>query len=422
MDASIQPKLRVVLATVGTRGDVQPMLALAQALRHRGHDALLACPESFAAQVTGFGVAHAALGEDLQALMEEKGGQLQRSLAGMKRYFTEQLCAQAPRLLELARDAHVVVGTAMAWSAASVAEKLGIPALTLFPTSCAPSRLHPPPLLPLYGLPQWMNALLWRLNDSVQDRLMGQPLNAARDVLGLPALPSFTRSLYLGTPAVIAADESFLPADPAWGDRYRYTGYLFADDPRPLDPALESYLAAGEPPVCVGFGSMAGAQPARMQRVLLEALGGSGRRCLVLSGAAKLFGDAALPKGWFAAREAPHAALFPRVACVVHHGGAGTVAAVLRAGVPQVVLPMMLDQFHHRHHLVRAGLAPHAPRLAKVDAGSLARALEQALALPVEPRQAMSARLQARHGGATLAEHLEGMLAARTAASGQVRR
>ena len=409
--------MRVILATVGTRGDVQPMLALAQALTRRGHEAIVACPESFGAWVGSHGIEHRALGEDLSALMSEKGASFERSLAGMKKYFTEQLLAQAPRLLEISRGADAIVGTAMAWSAPSVGEKLGIAALELLPTSLAPSRMHPPPLMPFYGLPRWVNGLLWWLSDAIQNRLMGGPLSQARASIGLAPVASFTRHLFVDTPAVIAADDVLLPPDPAWGDRYPYAGYLFLDDPTPLDPSLDAWLAAGEPPVYVGFGSMAGGHPERVATMLHDAMRATGRRCLVSAGSAGLFGEPPPPDGFFVVREAPHHLLFPRVAVAVHHGGSGTTAAALRAGAPQVVLPMMLDQFHHAHHLARAGLAPAAPSMAKVTAKPLARAIEQALALPAEPRRAMAERLQRSDAGAAITARLERMVGARAGAA-----
>ncbi|AKF10838.1 glycosyltransferase [Sandaracinus amylolyticus] len=402
--------MRVVLATVGTRGDVQPMLALAQALTRRGHHAIVACPDSFAPWVRSFGVEHRALGEDLQALMAEKGASFERSLASMKSYFREQLLQQAPALLDITRGADAIVGTAMAWMAPSVAEKLGIPALELLPTSCAPSRLHPPPLMPFYGLPQWLNALLWWTSDHIQNGLMGAPVNEARATLALPPIASFTSHLFVDVPAVIAADDTLLPPDPAWNGRYPYAGFLFLDDPAPLDPALDAWLAKGEPPIHVGFGSMAGGHPERVVAVLHDVARATGRRVLVAAGSAKL---GALPEELHVVRDAPHAKLFPRVAVAVHHGGSGTTAAALRAGVPQVVLPMMLDQFHHAHHLARAGLAPKAPSMAKVTAKTLVRAIEEALALPDAPRRAMSERLRASDAGNVIVDRLEQMTRAR---------
>lgn len=157
-----------------------------------------------------------------------------------------------------------------------------------------------------------------------------------------------------------------LPPDPAWNGRYPYAGFLFLDDGTPLDPSLEAWLAVGDPPVCIGFGSMAGESPERVGKMLFDAVRGSGRRCLVLTGSAKLFGEtggaAIVPDGFFVTKSAPHGALFPRCAVVVHHGGSGTTAAAARAGVPQVVLPMMLDQCSTTRSTARVPAWPRSRR------------------------------------------------------------
>lgn len=409
--------MRVVLATVGTRGDVQPMAALGQALVRRGHQAVLACPATFGPWITSLGLAHEPLGEDLTAKMQESGGKLERSLAGMKGYFTEQMLAQGPTLLRVVEGADAILGTGMAWMAPSVAEKVGIPAFVLFPSTCVPSRLHPPPLMPFYGLPRFVNAMLWWLNDRIQDSLMGQPWSAGRAAIGLPARPLFTHHLFREVPGIFAADEELLPPDPAWQGRTPYAGFLFLDDPTPLDPALAAFLDAGPPPICVGFGSMAGGGPERVGALLAEAIPDTDR-CVVIAGSARLFGDRPAPERFFVAKSAPFGLLFPRCAAVVHHGGSGTTAMAARAGVPQVVTPVMLDQFHHAHHVVRAGLGPKAPKITKVTARSLASALDAARAMPDGPRRATAERLQQSDAGATIVRLLEETIRARGHAAG----
>ena len=389
------------------------MFAIALELARRGHHASLACPPSFEPWARSYGVEHHELGEDLQSKLADASTAPEQSIRGMTRYFTEQMALQAPRLLELARDADVIVGTGMAWMSASVAEKLGIPVLCFMPgTAAVRSRLYPPPLMPWFGLPSWMNGLLWWAYERSTNALMGAPVNGARAGLGLPPIAAFDAHLFVDTPCVVGADELVMPPDPLWQGRYPYVGFVFLDDPAPLDPALDAWLSSGEPPIFVGFGSMAGSAPERVLALLVDALRGSGRRCLVLGGTS-LFGDRP-PEGFFAVREAPFARLFPRVAAVVHHGGSGTMALALRAGVPQVVLPMMLDQHFHAHCLVRAGLAPLAPTMAKATAKSLASALDRALALPPEPRRLVAERLATSQAARAIVDRLEHMTGART--------
>jgi UDP:flavonoid glycosyltransferase YjiC (YdhE family) len=138
-----------------------------------------------------------------------------------------------------------------------------------------------------------------------------------------------------------------------------------------------------------------------------------GCRCIVSGFVAKTLAAAGrLEPSYHVAHDAPHARLFPRCAAIVHHGGAGTTAAALRAGTAQVILPVMLDQFHHAHVLARTGLAPRAPRLSKITGDRLVHALQAAWASPAEPRQGLATHLQASDAGALFVERLSGMLAA----------
>jgi len=182
-----------------------------------------------------------------------------------------------------------------------------------------------------------------------------------------------------------------------WQGRYPYANLIYFDDPAPLDPELDAWLADGEPPLFVGFGSMSGKGTDRVEGMIAEAVAASGRRCIVGAGWAG-FGAGALPPGWRVPGDAPHALLFPRTAVVVHHGGSGTTAQALRAGVPQVLLPLILDQFHHAHRRYLAGSAPRPVPMEKITAAELSRAIQAALELPAGPRETAAARLRASDG------------------------
>jgi UDP:flavonoid glycosyltransferase YjiC (YdhE family) len=127
--------------------------------------------------------------------------------------------------------------------------------------------------------------------------------------------------------------------------------------------------------------------------MVVQAVSATGRRCIVGAGWAGL-GGGALPGGWRVVREAPHHKLFPRMAAVIHHGGSGTTATALRAGVPQVILPLILDQYHHAHRLHAAGLTPRPIAMEKITPGELTQSILSALALPAEKRLAAARRLR----------------------------
>jgi vancomycin aglycone glucosyltransferase len=237
--------------------------------------------------------------------------------------------------------------------------------------------------------------------------MVGTPLNQARRTLGLAPVDLHTHLLQ-HSDYTIAVDATLFPPDPAWPQSVRRSGYLFLDDPGRLDAELDAWLADGEAPVYVGFGSMTGTATQRMDALLREALQASGRRCLIGAGWAGM-GDQALPAHWRRIGAAPHALLFPRVTTVVHHGGSGTLASALRAGVPQVVLPLILDQYHHAYLLHRAGFIPQPIGMERITARQLDAAVTAALAWPRAPLQAAALRLQNCDAAGQTARHIEAL-------------
>jgi UDP:flavonoid glycosyltransferase YjiC (YdhE family) len=413
--------LKVLLATIGSRGDVQPMLALAQALRARGHYPTVAAPADFEAWISSFGVPFAPLGVDMQAYLNQNKNALTGNAMAMMRettrFLQSQMAPQARQLQAACAGADVLVFAGIAAVVApSVAEAQGLPALRVnYTTAMIASRDYPPPLATWRTAPGWLNAWMWKIERAIGGWIVKKPFNAMRAGLGLPAQDNIVPGLSDFSPAVNAVDEGVFPPSTSWPKPYPYANFLFFDDPMPLDPELAAWLDAGPPPVYVGFGSMSGRGTDRVGSLVLDAVQSTGLRCVVGAGWAGL-GAGALPAGWRVVREAPHALLFPRMAAVVHHGGSGTTGQALRAGVPQVVLPLILDQFHHAHLLYVAGLAPRPIRMEKITAPQLTAAIQAALALPAGPRQAVASRLRASDGCGDLVRHIEALATTQPAA------
>jgi UDP:flavonoid glycosyltransferase YjiC (YdhE family) len=407
---SPQPGLRLVLAAVGSRGDVQPLLALGQALRQRGHAVRIAAPPNFAHWIQSLGFDFCPLGQDMQQYLADNPtvltGDVRRATPLLTRYFADALPLQLQQLLAMCADADALVWAGLALTAPSAAEHLGIAALgVLYSTCMVPSGLHPPPTVRWHGLPNWVNHALWWLHDRLAQRMVGTPLNLARGQVGLSAVDLHDHLLH-GCDYAIAADETLFPADPAWPANLQRANFLFLNDPEPLDPELDAWLQDGAPPIYIGFGSMGGPATLRMGRLLLQAMQSSDRRCLIAAGWAGLQGPS-LPSGWRSVAAAPHAALFPRLAAVVHHGGSGTTAQALRCAVPQVLLPLILDQYHHAHRLHLAGLTPAAVAMERIRAMQLRESIEAAVAWPLAPRKAAATRLQQSDGATQLAKQIE---------------
>ena len=404
------PGLRLVLASVGSRGDVQPMLSLGQVLRQHGHSVLIAAPPDFETWVQSMGFDFAPVGQHMQQYLADNPavltGNVRRATPLLKRYFADSLPPQMQELLTICADADAMVWAGLAIAAPSAAERLGIPALgVLYSTCMVPSGLHPPPTVRWHGLAAWINHTLWWLHDRLAASMLGLPLNQARRRAGLAEV-NLRDYLLHGCDYAIATDETLFPGDPAWPSNLQRANYLFLDDPAPLDPELDAWLQDGEPPIYIGFGSMGGPGTQRMEKLLPQALEDSSRRCLIAAGWAGL-GTQTLPSGWRRVATAPHALLFPRLAVVVHHGGSGTTAQALRAGVPQVLLPLILDQYHHAHRLYVAGLTPAPVSMERISAKQLSQSIEAAIAWPLAPRQAAATRLQQSDGAAQIAKQIE---------------
>jgi UDP:flavonoid glycosyltransferase YjiC (YdhE family) len=409
--------VKAVLATIGSRGDVQPVVALAQALIARGHGAVIAAPPDFEPWVRSLGIGFAGLGIDVNAFLREHreklGGNIWRFFRETRRLFDRDLPEQLDALVGLARDADAIVFAAGAATGPSAGEVLGIPVLGVVFTTCVvPSSEHAPVLVPWRTLPKWMNAILWRAMDGGWNLLLRKGVNDARSRHGLRPVRDVAEHLYEESHFVVAVDSQLFPLEASWHARMPHVGFLFA---RPkttaLDPELEAWLDAGEPPVYVGFGSMMGKGPERMRDVVVTAIASLGRRALVSRGWAGLGEN--LPAGWRAIGEAPHESLFPRMACVVHHGGSGTTAAALRAGVPQVLLPLILDQYHHAQRLYEEGLAPKPVPMERVDARQLAERIRETMALPAARREQVAQRLRASDAAGDIVGRLEAMAAGR---------
>lgn len=208
--------LRVVLAAVGSRGDVQPMLALAQTLLARGHVPVIAAPPNVETWVRSLGFEFAPVGIDIQVWLAEHSGMMTgnpvKMLKAASHYFNEQIPLQARQLKGICANADAILYGGLAFVAPTIADHLHLPVLGVLYTTCVlPSSLHPPMSIPWHGLPHWINNLLWRANHLLSDALGLETLNTVRASLNLPAVKHLRRHLFEDHPLVIAADEVLFP-------------------------------------------------------------------------------------------------------------------------------------------------------------------------------------------------------------------
>jgi UDP:flavonoid glycosyltransferase YjiC (YdhE family) len=370
--------MRIALAADGTRGDIHPMLALAVRLARRGHEAFVCGPPDFAGDARACGVEFRAVGTRVRAYLEERaemlhGGALAALGAG-RRYLEEHAGRQMRELAAAIERVDWILAAGSSFAASSVAELRGARyRMVAYCPSLLRSRHQTPFAVPREGLPSWANRAAWRLVEAFVKGALRGALDRARASLGLaPARDPYR--LLLGERPALAAEPILAPLPGELEREVVRIGCLHPFEPRPLAPKLEEFLAAGEPPVYVGFGSMTDPDPAATTRLVLEAVEHAGLRAILSQGWAGL-GRGGLPEGVTAVGPVCHASLFARVAAVVHHGGAGTTTTAARAGAPQIVVPHVLDQFHWAQRVVRLGLGPPPLPRRRLRAGELAEAL-----------------------------------------------
>ena len=403
--------MRVLLSTIGSRGDVQPLVALASELRSRGQQVRLCVPPDFREWIESLGLPVTPIGPGVRtfAISRSPGTAAPAPPTPEQRrqHAEATVATQFETVAAAAEGCDVIVAaTALQIAARSVAERMGIP--YVFAAYCPivlPSPHHaPPPLPPVPGKTPAAttdNRELWARDAERFSDLFGPALNSHRTSLGLPAVSDVRRHVFTDRPW-LPADPTLAPwPDPA-DDAVFQTGAWILPDDRPLPREVETFLDSGEPPIYFGFGSVRA--PQALGHVMIQTARALGRRAIVSRGWADLSLMDNEPDG-LAIDEVNLQALFPRVAAIVHHGGAGTTTIAALAGTPQVVVPQIYDQhyFAQRVHQLGIGIA-HPPGAPTTD--SLTDALQHCLHTNVTARARDIATAIRRDGAQKAAERL----------------
>jgi len=402
--------MRVLLSAIGSRGDVQPLVALGLELQALGHPARLAVAPNFKEWVESYGLECVPIGPDVRNM--PKGNTPGKPPVPPTREQLQALADQMVRgqiqaLGEAARDCDLVVAaSALQIATRSVAQARSLPyVFVAYSPAVLPSFKYPPPKTGghhPHGLPEAENQRLWAENEREFQERFGATLNEERAKLGLPPVNSVQRHMFTNRPW-LAADPALAPASPLPGMDVVQTGAWILPNQRPLPEELERFLATGAPPVYLGLGSTQ--VPEATGRMLVEATRALGLRSILSQGWAELtpgdLGDDCLSIG-----DVNYEALFPRVAVAVHHGGAGTTAAVARAGKAQVILPHLYDQFYWAQRVQELGIGVTGPLRDGIGVETLVPALQGALQPEVTANAGALAGRMELHGARLAAERL----------------
>ena len=383
---------KVVLMTLGTRGDVQPYLALGKGLRHAGFDVTLATDSNFATDAKACGLDFSPVRADFRAIVESTDGRaaLTGNPRAILRLVRQTVLPMTHDLLEdfrnAAEGADAIIYHPKAIAAPHLAEAMGITTWAgFYLPMLTPTRAFPIPILTSRSLGGLGNRLSYRFLEISKLFLAGIVKRWRSESLGLDR--RMARGFESSLPVLYGFSSHVIPPPADWGDHVHVTGYWFLNEPPGWQPpeTLARFLAAGPPPVYVGFGSMSSRDPAATARTVFDAVNLAGCRAIVSEG----WGGIAagnVPANILAVQDVPHAWLFGQVTAVVHQGGAGTTAAAIRAGKPSIVCPFVADQPYWGNQVHRLGIGPKPIRQSRLRAENLARAIDQA----VQDRQMQS--------------------------------
>lgn len=373
---------RILILTAGSQGDVQPYIALGKGLQAAGFSVQFATDASFAQWVTEQGLNFAPIQAPFAQLIQTEAGKA--AIAGKSSFTLKQIMPMLRQMMDdswAVADAFqpdAIVYHPKALAGYHIADRLGIPGfLAMALPGYSPTTAFANPIFGgghYGGLLNWLSytaflkVSLWPFR-----RLINR---WRQETLGLPP---FQHELSLRgnpVPKLYAYSRHVVPIPPDWDDSDIVTGYWFLDAPSDWQPSadLVAFLDQGPPPVYIGFGSMAAQDATQTAHRVLEAVRQSGQRALLAKGWGGL-SPTEVPETVHVLDSVPHDWLFPRCRAVVHHGGAGTTAAGLRAGKPTVICPFFGDQPFWGRRIWELGVGPKPLPQKRLTAEALAQAI-----------------------------------------------
>jgi UDP:flavonoid glycosyltransferase YjiC (YdhE family) len=383
--------MKIVLATFGSLGDVQPMLALSLSLKSAGHDVTLAAPPEKVKWVEQHGCRFTPLGDDVTAFIDSmKDAHSFHSAFRFVRYVRKELISQFDIFPRIIAGADLVVGASLVFALSSVAESMGIEyRFIAFTPQLLPSGQHPFMIFKHNWLPGWYNRMTFHLVRLLDRFNLTRLINKKRKQLGLKPVDDAWFHI-LGKNVIVASDKAVAQVPQDVKLAFTQTGYMHLGQPDQHLPELESFLRAGPPPIYAGFGSMPKKDQAYNVPIIVRAARSAHKRVVIgkfwdepseFSNSDDVF----FIKGY------PHLKLFPRMAAVIHHGGAGTTAAGAISGVPQIIVPHILDQYYWGHRVYKSNLGPKPIWRSKLTSKRLTAAVKECMSNDLIQKRAKAA-------------------------------
>lgn len=394
---------KILLSTTGSRGDVQPMLALAIELKKQGYELRLAAGPNLREFIESYGFEFSPYGNDLKKTEKQRREGTEEVFKELREYDKSYISRAFSETMEAAKDCDmIVVAGSYHHAGRSIAEALNIPfACLIFATVVVPSPRHPPTRMFMYrnqqaqSRPKSVNNGLWKSHEKEQNTAYLEQMNEARGKLDLPPIKTVSHFI-MGSEPWLVADATLGPASSIRAFKIKQPGPLLLENKAPLSDEIEAFLQSGPAPIYVGFGSMLFTGNLDGESIV-EACRASGYRAIIYRGWANID----IPEGdndILAIGEHNQSKLFPRMAGIVHHGGAGTVTAAAIAGVPQIIVPNYLDQFYWAYRLKLIGIGFGCRCAYTISVDSLSGAIKE-LASPERVERAKEVSKQIELNG-----------------------
>jgi UDP:flavonoid glycosyltransferase YjiC (YdhE family) len=386
--------LRITVLALGSRGDVLPCVVLGKGLKAVGHQVRFATFENYGPLVIAQGLDFYPIRGDVRHILNQpegislaaSGRNVLRMARSVQRMFGVMAESFARDLSDRALwDTEVIINQLPGGMYGyDLAETLGVPMIAAAVMPIAPTKHQPMLAFPssLARLPGYNAFTHWLAYQLVWQGYRPAVSRWRQRTLGLPKAPlwGYARSMVeRRVPVLNGFSAHVVPRPPDWGEHVHITGYWFPEEEGWQPPEdLCRFIESGPPPVFVGFGSMPMRDPERTTAIVLDALKQCGQRAVLGAGWGGM-GQRELPKHVHRIEYAPYAWLFPRMSAVVHHGGSGTTAFGLRAGVPAVIVPFLFDQFYWGRRLAVLGVGPEPVPYRKLSAERLSEAIAVAV-------------------------------------------
>jgi len=358
--------MKIAIVVNGTRGDVQPMLALATGLIKNGHQIIFFAPSENEELVRRYNCHFVSFGPNYREIFRKnaqmKGGAIKAPSPDEMKKETENQINLLPKLLQ---GVHLVIGVGFVLGVHTVADILRVPYrfVIFYPILLGTSKTDP-----------FINRRLFGFGKLMTNMVMKSFINKKRGAFGLEPIEDVW-SNWMGDHVIVACDKELNAAREGVSFKFTQTGYMILASQNKLPEKIEKFLSLGNPPVYIGFGSNPVSRSEKYNQIFDDVSKATNQRLIISKGWADLPENNT--SDILYVDEIPFELLFPHLAVIIYHGGTGTMASAARAGIPQVAFPFMADQFENRKQIVKLGLGPNACDFKKISASALISAINE---------------------------------------------